>query len=251
MLPFFFWGGEVFDEYRCGHLCCKEGRLSKRTKNRTPISKAKKSTLVNSFDKDRPNRMRGETSQVIRKPIATTIEDVLSIDEIVEASKPKTTKVIEASSNSNPSQLSWNSRAAATTFKGVSQGKLTSPQGPNGVSRDFAYDQLTLPMCQKTNVRSTLGTKGSRPPEEESDDDGELPMPEELPRMWMSKKGVGNEAVGLSLQAQDNHSWMTDIVRETSPTDVQAKKSDKKHETDVVAGFRFSVEDILECVDIV
>ena len=242
----------VLDEYRCGHLCCKEGRLSKGTKNRTPILKAKKSTLANSFEKDRPNKMRGEeTFQVTRKPRPTTIEDVLSINEIVEVAKPTTTKVIEASSNSNPSQRCRNSRAAAAPFKGVSEGKLTSPQGPNGVSGNFVHEQRTLPMCQKTNVRSTIGTKGLRPPEEESDDDGELPMPEELPRMWMSKKGAGNEAVGLSLQAQNNHSWLTDIARETTPTDVQAKKSDKKDEADVVAGFRFSVEDILECVDIV
>ena len=238
-------------------MCCKEGRISKTAKRACSISKSKRSTtpaVPPSSESARYDDERGrERAQKIKANANGTFElpdsSPLSDGKIsVEQGNPKTCDIIQDSKNTNGISQSNQLSATTTAFAEATRANLKTTQVFDKKLKSTHVGQSILPWNQGTSVRLSPDAKNLLNFEESDDDDG-LPMPKDLLTRLVPKRRLEHGGIGTS--APDQFIQPSKAKREMIDSTVEADVLQKKHETDNFTGSRFSVEDILECVDIV
>ena len=241
----------IFNIYRCRHLCCKDGKIDKKGKAKVSTSKGRKSSRPSQ-----PERTLGDNRemQVLKESnlaISGSIGINLHMSPLEETNPAET---LERQMIENPYSIAGFGHAntgksasgVPSTFKTASTPTIDTSQSSRRHCDMIASRGSSHLGSIGINSFQRLTTWNLNDGISDSDD---LPLPENLLSKIMPSRRARSYPKVTSVQDSANNVQNMVDAEVRDETDVQRRRV--KGSDILLRGGAFSIDDIMECVEIV
>ena len=241
----------IFNIYRCRHLCCKDGKIDKKAKAKVSTSKVKKTSPATQHQTTSGDEGETRTPKESYLPRSNSVGIHLHVSQLEEINLAET---LERQIIENPYSIAGSSlvNTSKSTLGVSSTFKTTSTPTTDTSQPSKRHDDLIA-----SRPSSHLRSLGTNSPQRRTtwnlsdsiSDSDDLPLPENLFTKIMPRKGTRSYAKVPSVQVSGSsvQSMADRAVRDETAVQQQSVKG-----SDILlSGVAFSIDDIMECVEIV
>jgi hypothetical protein len=241
----------IFNIYRCRHLCCKDGKIDKKGKAKVSTSKGRKSSRPSQLERTPDDNRETQVLKESNLPIPSSIGINLHVSPLEKINPAETLKpqmVENPYSISGFGHLNTGKSASGvpSTFETASTPTIDTSQ-PSRRHCDMIASRGSSHLGSTgTNSFQRLTTWNLNDGISDSDD---LPLPENLLSKIMPTTGARSYPKVMSVQDSANNVQKMVDAAARDETDVQQRRV--KRSDILLGGVAFSIDDIMECVEIV